>query len=92
VSTPPTPRAAARVHRAVTFDMEALYVAIDRKRRAEHLSWREIGRAAGLHSSTAWMTRLARGHFLHLDTIAALLVWLGSTDLAPYLRTPEENT
>ncbi len=67
----------------VRFDREAFYHRLDRERRARRTSWRAIGRETGIASAT--FTQLGHGASLGADKIAALLVWLGDTDLKPYL-------
>lgn len=64
-------------------DREALYVALDRKRRHERLSGRELLRRAGVDTPSTW-TRLARGAEVSLDTFLRLLAWLGESDVRPY--------
>lgn len=66
------------------FDIDALYVALDRKRRAERISWRELMRQAGFVGS-ALTTRLSRGCQMNTDSLALLLAWLGDTDVRPYI-------
>lgn len=68
------------------FDSEALYVALDKHRRELRISGRELLRQAGIHTPST-LTRLGRGDSLSADTLAALLVWLGKTDVAPYIIT-----
>ena len=58
-----------------TVDVAALYAALDQKRRAEGLSWREVALALQLSPST--FTRMAQGHRPDVDTFATRLRWLG---------------
>lgn len=44
----------------ITFDPEALYVALDRRRRHDRMLWRDIAREAGVSPST--LTRIGQGH------------------------------
>ncbi len=66
------------------FNVELLYLALDRQRRRRHITWGQIGREAGLPRSV--FTRLGRGHPPGVETLARLLLWLGDTDVAPYLK------
>lgn len=74
---PPAPR-------VVRFDPEALYVAIDRRRRALRISNREVLRQIGEHTPSS-LTRLGHGRQPSADLLVRLLHWLGETDLAPYI-------
>ena len=81
--------------RAVEFDPEALYVALDRRRRELRISRRELLRQCGLPTPSI-ITRLGQGHGLDSRSLVALLDWLGETDLKPYIRpahlSEEETT
>ncbi len=81
---PPQPR-------TVRFDPEKLYVALDRRRRELRISNRELLRQVGEHTPSS-MTRLGQGHLPSTDLLARFLVWLGDTDIAPYLTPIEETT
>jgi hypothetical protein len=63
---------------------EALYIALDRKRRAGRLHWANIATQTG--TSKSLYTRLGRGHRPDADTLIRLLLWLGNTDVAPYIQ------
>lgn len=76
-----------RSHR---LDREALYVRLDRERRARRTSWRAIGREVGISSSG--LTQLGQGSSLHADALVSLMAWLGETDLAPYITAQAEPT
>jgi hypothetical protein len=67
----------------VTFDVEALYVALDKRRRADHRLWRDIAHEAGISAST--FTRMGQGHHPSADNLVKALAWLGETDLKPYI-------
>jgi hypothetical protein len=78
------------------FDVEAFYVALDARRResardeSRRVGWREIGRQLGISSST--FTRIG----IHREppgvaALVKLLVWLGDTDLKPYIREGERH-
>lgn len=67
-------------------DVEALYVALDKRRRAAHLRWRDVALEAGVSPSTFSRMGLT-GAAPNADGLARMLVWLGTTDLAPYITT-----
>lgn len=71
-------------------DPEALYLAIDRRRRSQHSSWRDVVSAVGLAPAYPLGTHLGRGGSLAADTFVRLLLWLGETDIKPYVRDTEE--
>jgi transcriptional regulator with XRE-family HTH domain len=58
-----------------TVDVEALYAALDSKRKAQETSWREIARELEISPST--FSRMAQGRRPDVDTFATLLHWLG---------------
>jgi DNA-binding MurR/RpiR family transcriptional regulator len=58
-----------------TVDITALYAAIDRKRQAKKLSWRNL--AATLQITPSTFTRMAQGLKPDVDTFATLIRWLG---------------
>ncbi|MCI0439944.1 MAG: hypothetical protein L0177_12555 [Chloroflexi bacterium] len=58
-----------------TLNVEALYAALDRKRRAADLSWRDV--AATLKIAPSTFTRMAQGRRPDVDSFATLLRWLG---------------
>jgi transcriptional regulator with XRE-family HTH domain len=58
-----------------TIDVESLYVALDRKREAEKLSWRGLAQELGVAPST--FTRMVQGRRPDADTFAAMVRWLG---------------
>jgi transcriptional regulator with XRE-family HTH domain len=58
-----------------TVDVEALYAALDAKRRGGSKSWREVGRDLGISPST--FSRLANGRSPDVNSFATLLNWLG---------------
>lgn len=66
-------------------DCYALYRRLDQVRHEQGLCWLDIANAIHLPPST--FTRLGQGQGISIDTLAALLTWLGETDLAPYLRS-----
>lgn len=52
----------------------ALYRALDAKRQADGLSWRQLAKQVGVNPST--MTRLANGQRPDIDAFATLVSWL----------------
>jgi transcriptional regulator with XRE-family HTH domain len=58
-----------------TVDVEALYAALDNKRKSQGSSWREIARELDVSPST--FSRMAQGRRPDVDTFATLLRWLG---------------
>ena len=58
-----------------TVDVQALYAALDSKRKAHGTSWREVARELGISPST--FSRMAQGRRPDVDTFATLLRWLG---------------
>src|SRR4051812_22200171 len=56
-------------------DVEALYGALDVKRRAEQLSWRDTATAVGVSAST--LTRMAQGASPDVEGFAKMVRWLG---------------
>lgn len=60
---------------AATVDVEALYAALDQKRRQEDLTWRKLAKAMEISPST--FTRMAQGRRPDVDTFVALCSWLG---------------
>lgn len=73
-----------------TVDVDALYGALDRKRREATLSWRAL--AGKLEITPSTFTRMAQGFKPDVDTFATLLRWLGMEQeefLRPTKRTGE---
>ena len=58
-----------------TVDVEALYAALDNKRKTRGTSWREVARELDVSPST--FSRMAQGRRPDVDTFATLLRWLG---------------
>src|SRR3954454_17100812 len=58
-----------------TVDVEALYAALDSKRKATESSWRDVARDLDVSAST--FSRMAQGRRPDVDTFATLLRWLG---------------
>lgn len=61
----------------VSFDLEALYSALDAKRRAGGLSWRKVAEEAGVSAST--LTRMAQGSNPDVEGFGKLVQWLGES-------------
>lgn len=71
------------------FDPNQLYEALNRRRRHRHLSWRNVAEEAGISPST--LTRLGYGHRPDATGLVRLLLWLGSTDLEPFISRPNDH-
>jgi transcriptional regulator with XRE-family HTH domain len=56
-------------------DVEGLHEALDVKRRAEGLSWREVATAVGVSAST--LTRMAQGASPDIEGFGKMVRWLG---------------
>jgi transcriptional regulator with XRE-family HTH domain len=67
-----------------SFDPDALYVALDRKRREAGIRWRDVAKQAGVSAST--LTRIGQFKRPDADGVVRLLAWLGTTDLAPFIK------
>lgn len=74
---PPEPR-------AVALDVEALYVAVDRRRRQLRISRRDVLRQIGERTPSS-LSRLGQGRHPSADLLVRLLYWLGDTDISPYV-------
>jgi len=59
------------------FDAAALYRALDARRIARDISWREVASETGVAVST--MTRTKLGGRLEVDGTLAMVRWLGRT-------------
>lgn len=57
-----------------SLDLDGLVRALDAKRRAEVISWRELARQAGVSPST--LTRMQQGKGPDVETFSALIRWL----------------
>ena len=77
--------------RVVALDCEALYVAVDRRRRALRITGREVLRQIGERSPSS-LTRLGQGKPPSADLLVRLLHWLGTTDVGPFLVTLDPTT
>lgn len=56
-------------------DVEALYEALDLKRRGAELSWRDVAKAVGVSAST--LTRMAQGASPDVEGFGKMVRWLG---------------
>jgi transcriptional regulator with XRE-family HTH domain len=72
-----------------TVDVEALYAALDSKRKANDTSWREVARELEISPST--FSRMAQGRRPDVDTFATLLHWLGMP-AESFMRSTEGET
>jgi hypothetical protein len=79
-------------YRAVRLDPGKLHAALDQRRRDMGISNRELLRQVGEFGPSA-MNRLRQGAQPSADLLVRFLVWLGETDLAPYLSpvSPEPD-
>lgn len=64
-------------------DVEALFTAVDRQRRARRIRFRDVADEAGISAST--LTRLGYGRRPDVDGLVRLLLWLGTTDVDPFI-------
>lgn len=70
--------------RAVQVDFEAVWDALDHKRRSDHWTWRQL--ADHLETQDIQISNMKwRGMGIHAHTLAAMMVWLGR-DLRDFLR------
>jgi transcriptional regulator with XRE-family HTH domain len=72
-----------------TVDVEALYAALDSKRKAQGMSWREIARELEISPST--FSRMAQGRRPDVDTFATLVHWLGMP-AESFMRSTRKET
>jgi len=56
------------------FDSRALFHALDQRRTAQKLSWRDVAEAIGVASAT--ITRLRTGGRMEVDGMLAMVAWL----------------
>jgi len=57
------------------FDAEALYAALDAKRRSKDISWRKAAEEIGISAST--LTRMAQGAHPDVEGFGKMVRWLG---------------
>ena len=65
-------------------DIDVLYAALNEKRQANELSWREVAELLDISPST--FSRMAKGKRPDVDTFAGLLRWLAMS--AEHFTTP----
>lgn len=73
-----------------TLDHQALDAAVDAERQRRGLSWRQAAAAIGVSPST--FTRIRRGGLPDATALVRILLWLGQTDLGPYIQTSKERS
>jgi len=59
------------------FDSQALYAALDERRVARGLTWREVAAEIGVSAATLTRTRL--GGRMEVDGVLAMVRWVGLT-------------
>lgn len=57
------------------FDVAALHAALDSERIARSLTWKDVSAESGVSAST--LTRLSQGKRPDVDSLAALMQWVG---------------
>ena len=57
------------------FDVAALHAALDAERLTRRLTWKDVSAGSGVSAST--LTRLSQGRRPDVDSLAALIQWLG---------------
>ena len=60
---------------AYQFDVSVLHAAVDSERRARRLAWKDVAIESGISAST--LTRLSQGRQPDVNSLAALVSWLG---------------
>lgn len=70
---------------AVRLNCAALYLAMDAQRRDRKISWRAVTREMGMKNPASLIARLRHGSPPAVDNLVAMLEWLGTTDLQPFL-------
>ena len=71
------------------FDVSALHAALDSERRSRRLVWKDVATESGISAST--LTRLSQGRQPDVNSLAALVSWLGmSADHFMGSRSSEE--
>jgi len=74
-----------------TLDTRALIAAVDRKRKRHGLSWRQAMTQITGSYSAGLKTRMEAGQPISGDMAGAILIWLGATDMKPYLLPFTKN-
>jgi transcriptional regulator with XRE-family HTH domain len=70
------------------FDPHALLAALEAKKAADGISWRELAARAGMPHSYGIAGKLRRGAQPSAGVLVLLLRYLGTTDLRPYITNP----
>jgi transcriptional regulator with XRE-family HTH domain len=70
-------------------DVEALYEALDVKRRADGLSWRDVASAIGVSAST--LTRMAQGASPDVEGFGKMVRWL-AVSADDFISRPKGRT
>lgn len=65
------------------FDVSALYDRLDQQREQHELTWKGIAHDIGISPSS--FSRMAIGAVPDVHTLSRLLLWLGDTDIGPYV-------
>ena len=60
---------------SANFDVEAFHAALDWRRLAKGMTWKDVAAESGVSAST--LTRMAQGKGPDVDGLAALLTWSG---------------
>lgn len=71
-------------------DAEAIYLAVERKKRGLRMSWRRVSIESGVSltgDTTVWK-RLGRGHVPGTPNLLLMLLWEGRTDLRTWQKQP----
>lgn len=71
------------------FSSAALLAALQARKKADGISWRELARRAGMPQSYGIAGKLRRGAQPTAGVLALLLAYLGDTDLAAYTDEAE---
>ena len=73
----------------VRFNLPAFYIALDKERAERGLMWNQVALEAKVNKST--LSRIGvQSMAPNLDGLARLLVWLGDTDIGPFIATGTE--
>jgi hypothetical protein len=89
--TTPRPQPARRPPSPVRLDCTALYTTVDQARRDRGIrSLAQVQDQAGIRGRNI-LTRLAAGDPPATTNLIRLLLWLGATDLGPYIARDGES-
>ena len=70
---------------SIFLNVEELFTTMDRRRRLERLTWRQVASQAGVSAST--FSRMALDSAPpNVNGLCRMLVWLGITDVRRFLR------